>query len=241
MLRLEDLQVTRGRTEVLRGISLSLEAGEIAALVGANGAGKTTTLMTLSGLLPIAGGSARLTLDGRELDIARTAPDRLVAAGLVHCPEGRQVFARLTVEENLRLGAYLNRDDRRIRQLLDEAYALFPVLGERRDLSAGGLSGGEQMMLAVGRALMAEPKLLLLDEPSLGLAPQITERIFDTLAELNRERGVAMLIVEQNAMLALEIAHKGFVMEAGSIVLSGAGRELLEDASVVEAYLGGAG
>ncbi|MEX2631456.1 MAG: ABC transporter ATP-binding protein [Tistlia sp.] len=238
MLRLEELQVVRGRTRVLHGLTLELGAGEIAALVGANGAGKTTTLMALSGLLPIACGRATLELESGTLDVARSTPAALVAGGLIHCPEGRQVFARLTIEENLRLGAYLNRDEAEVRRLLGEAYALFPVLGERRGLNAGGLSGGEQMMLAVARALMAQPKVLLLDEPSLGLAPQITERIFDTLVELNRERGVAMLIVEQNAMLALEIAHKGFVMEEGRIVMSGTGRALLEDAGVVQAYLG---
>lgn len=239
MLRLEELRVTRGRTEVLRGISLDLADGEVAALVGANGAGKTTTLMALSGLLPIDGGRAFLEREGSSIDITRSRPAELVAAGLIHCPEGRQIFGRLSVEENLRLGAYLNRDEARVRDLLAEAYALFPVLGERRGLAAGGLSGGEQMMLALARALMAEPKVLLLDEPSLGLAPQITERIFDQLVALNRERKVTMLIVEQNAMLALEVADKAFVMEAGRIVLSGEGRALLEDSSVIEAYLGG--
>jgi branched-chain amino acid transport system ATP-binding protein len=240
MLRLEDLQVSRGRTPVLHGLTLELGAGEIAALVGANGAGKTTTLMALSGLLPIAAGRAVLEREGRTIDIGRSTPAALVAAGLIHCPEGRQVFARLTIEENLRLGAYLNREEAAVKRLLGEAYALFPVLGERRHLAAGGLSGGEQMMLAVARALMAEPRVLLLDEPSLGLAPQITERIFDTLAALNRDRGVAMLIVEQNAMLALEIAHKGFVMEEGRIVMADTGSALLEDSGVVQAYLGGA-
>lgn len=240
MLRLKELHVSRGRTQVLRGLSLELGAGEIGALVGANGAGKTTTLMALSGLLPIADGRAVLDSDSGALDIARSTPAALVAAGLVHCPEGRQVFSRLTIEENLRLGAYLNREEAGVKRLLAEAYALFPVLGERRHLAAGGLSGGEQMMLAVARALMAEPRVLLLDEPSLGLAPQITERIFDTLTALNRERGVTMLIVEQNAMLALEIADKGFVMEEGRIAISGTGSALLDDSGVVQAYLGGA-
>ena len=238
MLTLEDLHVFRGRTEVLRGLDLGLDEGEIVALVGANGAGKTTTLMALSGLLPIAGGRAMLELPEGPLDIARSKPARLVAAGLIHCPEGRQIFGRLSVEENLRLGAFLNRDAMRIRRLLDEIFALFPVLGERRALAAGGLSGGEQMMLAVGRALMAEPRLLLLDEPSLGLAPQVTERIFETLARLNQERGVTMLIVEQNAMLALEVAHRGFVMETGRIVLADAAARLLDDPLVTQAYLG---
>lgn len=239
MLTLQDVHVVRGKTKVLRGIDLALAAGEIATLVGANGAGKTTTLMALSGLLTIGKGRAVLgESPATALDITKASPGALVAAGLVHCPEGRQIFARLTIEENLRLGAYLNRDEARVQALLDDAYALFPVLAQRRQLSAGGLSGGEQMMLAVARALMAQPRVLLLDEPSLGLAPQVTELIFDTLVSLNKERGVTMLIVEQNAMLALEIADKGYVMEEGRIVRSGPANALLEDAGMLEAYLG---
>jgi branched-chain amino acid transport system ATP-binding protein len=238
MLEVRDLHVTRGRTRVLNGLSLAVGPGEVATLIGSNGAGKTTTLMALSGLLPIAGGMATLTLDGHTFDLTRTDPAALVRAGLVHCPEGRQIFARLTIEENLRLGAFLNTDSRRVRRLMDEAFALFPFLNERRREAAGGLSGGEQMMLAIARALMGEPRLLLLDEPSLGLAPQITERIFDTLRDLNADRGVTMLIVEQNAMLALEIAHRGFVIREGTIEMAGTGRDLLEDAGVMDAYLG---
>ncbi len=238
MLRLEEVTVVRGSTRVLDAVSFSVAEGEIAALVGANGAGKTTTLMTLSGLLPLRGGKAYLDLPSGSLDIGRTAPDALVAAGLVHCPEGRQIFAKLTIEENLRLGAYLNRDRAAVGRLMEEVFVLFPILGERLKQSAGGLSGGEQMMLAIGRALMAEPKVLLLDEPSLGLAPMMTERIIDTLVALNRERGVTQLIVEQNAMLALEIAHSGYVMAGGRIVESGSGQDLLQKSSVLEAYLG---
>lgn len=238
MLTVEDLHLTRGRTPVLRGVNLTVGAGEIAALIGANGAGKTTTLMALSGLLPLAGGRAVLEGPDGPLDIARSDPAALVAAGLIHCPEGRQIFAQLTVEENLRLGAYLNRDTARVAALLDEAFALFPILAERRRLSAGGLSGGEQMMLALARALMAEPRVLLLDEPSLGLAPQVTETIFEALKDLNARRAVTLLIVEQNAMLALEIAHRGYVMQEGRIARSGTGQELLGDAAVLEAYLG---
>lgn len=238
MLTVEDLHLMRGRTPVLRGVDLAVGAGEIAALIGANGAGKTTTLMALSGLLPIQQGRAQLRGPDGPLDIARSGPAALVAAGLIHCPEGRQVFARLTVEENLRLGAYLNRDTARIAELLETVYGLFPILAERRRLSAGRLSGGEQMMLALGRALMAEPRVLLLDEPSLGLAPQVTETILDTLQDLNARRGVTLLIVEQNAMLALEIAHRGYVMQEGRIAHAGTGRELRDDAAVVEAYLG---
>jgi branched-chain amino acid transport system ATP-binding protein len=238
MLTVEDLHLVRGRTPVLRGVDLSVGAGEIAVLIGANGAGKTSTLMALSGLLSIQKGRAQLQGPDGPLDIARSNPATLVAAGLIHCPEGRQIFAQLTVEENLRLGAYLNRDTARIADLLASVYDLFPILAERRHFSAGGLSGGEQMMLAVGRALMAEPRVLLLDEPSLGLAPQITETIFDTLQNLNAREGVTLLIVEQNAMLALEIADRGYVMQEGRIARSGTGKELLGDASVLEAYLG---
>jgi branched-chain amino acid transport system ATP-binding protein len=238
MLTVEDLHLVRGRTPVLRGVDLSVGAGEIAALIGANGSGKTSTLMALSGLLPIQKGRAQLEGPDGPLDIARSNPAALVAAGLIHCPEGRQVFAQLTVEENLRLGAYLNRDTARVAELLAAVYDLFPILAERRHLSAGGLSGGEQMMLAVGRALMAEPRVLLLDEPSLGLAPQVTETIFDTLQDLNARKGVTLLIVEQNAVLALEIAHRGYVMQEGRIARSGTGQELLGDAAVLEAYLG---
>lgn len=243
MLRLEDVHLSRGRTRVLNGVDLAVGAGEIAALIGANGAGKTSTLMALSGLLPIASGEAELAGPDGPIDIARSGagarPADLVAAGLIHCPEGRQIFARLSIQENLRLGAYLDRDAARVAAKLEEVYALFPVLAERRKLSAGGLSGGEQMMLALGRALMARPRVLLLDEPSLGLAPRITETIFETLAALNEKEGTAMLIVEQNAMLALEIAHRGFVMREGRIERTGTGAELLDDASVTEAYLGG--
>ncbi len=238
MLRLERVSVTRGRTRVLQEVSLEVPEGEISALVGANGAGKTTTLMTLSGLLPISAGRALLQGPAGEIDIARTPADRLVAAGLIHCPEGRQIFAKLTIEENLRLGAYLNRDRGAVQRLQESVYSLFPVLSDRRRGRAGSLSGGEQMMLAIGRALMAEPRVLLLDEPSLGLAPIVTEQIFDTLVALNRERGVTLLLVEQNAMMALEVADRAYVMAEGRIVESGSGQELLERQSVVTAYLG---
>lgn len=238
MLRIEDLHVTRGRTKVLQGINLKVESGEIATLIGANGAGKTTALMTLSGLLPVASGRLELNTGESQIDIARTAAVDLVRAGIVHCPEGRQVFGRLSIEENLQLGAYLSNDRARVARAVSGIYDRFPILGERRAMKAGNLSGGEQMMLAIGRALVAEPKLLLLDEPSLGLAPQITEEIFGVLEELNREQGVTMLIVEQNAMLALELADRAFVIENGRIVLNGTGRELLDDPAVFEAYLG---
>lgn len=238
MLRVRDLHVSRGHTKVLKGIDMDIGEGEIATLIGMNGAGKTTMLMALSGLLPIASGSIELHIDGKSIDVAKSTPASLVRAGLIHCPEGRQIFGRLTVEENLLLGAYLIKGENRIATLLEQAFTLFPILHERRKLSAGGLSGGEQMMLAIARALMGEPRLLLLDEPSLGLAPQVTDTIFDTLCELNKGRGVTMLIIEQNAMLSLEVANHGFVLRNGRIELSGTGAELTQDAAVVDAYLG---
>ena len=238
MLRVEGLHVNRGRTKVLQGIDFAVETGEIATLIGANGAGKTTTLMTLSGLLPISSGHVTLQTPDGSFDIGATSPVDLVRAGIVHAPEGRQIFGRLSIEENLQLGAFLANDKARVARAVADVYERFPILGERRTMPAGNLSGGEQMMLAIGRALVAEPKLLLLDEPSLGLAPQITEEIFDYLEKLNREQGVTMLIVEQNAMLALELANRAFVIENGRIVLQGTGDELLDDPAVFEAYLG---
>lgn len=238
MLQVEALHVTRGRTKVLQGIDLAVETGQIVTLIGANGAGKTTTLMALSGLLPATGGRAELDAGDGTIDILHTGPVELVRAGVIHCPEGRQIFGRLSIEENLRLGAYLATDRAAVTRAISEIYDRFPILGERRRMKAGNLSGGEQMMLAIGRALVARPKLLLLDEPSLGLAPQITEEIFGFLEELNRDQGVSVLIVEQNAMLALELAHRAFVIENGQIALSGSGRELLDDPAVFEAYLG---
>lgn len=238
MLRVEELHVTRGRTKVLQGVDLAVEAGQIATLIGANGAGKTTTLMALSGLLPAASGRAELDTGEDVIDILRTGPVELVRAGVIHCPEGRQIFGRLSIEENLRLGAYLSTDREAVTRAMSGIYDRFPILGERRRMRAGNLSGGEQMMLAIGRALVARPRLLLLDEPSLGLAPQITEEIFGVLEELNRDHGVTMLIVEQNAMLALELAHRAFVIEDGRIALTGSGKELLDDPAVFEAYLG---
>lgn len=238
MLTVEGLEVARGATAVLRGVDLTLCEGEIVALIGPNGAGKTTLLSTLSGLLPIAAGRVRFRGPAGEIDVARASSAALVAAGLIHCPEGRQIFARLTVEENLRLGAYLVRENETTARRLEECYALFPVLAERRRLGAGGLSGGEQMMLALGRALMAGPRTLLLDEPSLGLAPRVVETIFETLAGLNRRSGVAMLIVEQNAALALEAAHRGYVIEGGRIVREDRASALAADPALIEDYLG---
>ncbi|MBU6258831.1 MAG: ABC transporter ATP-binding protein [Burkholderiales bacterium] len=234
LLAVRDLSVHYGPVEAVRGIGFELRAGEIVALVGANGAGKSTTLMALSGLARKAAGSVRF--DGRE--IAALAPHRIVAAGLVQVAEGRATLTTLTVRENLELGAYTRRLSAAARaRELDRIYALFPRLQERRDGLAGNLSGGEQQMLAIGRALMAAPRLLLLDEPSMGLAPIVVQEIFRKLREINRD-GQSILLVEQNLRQALKIAHRGYVIETGRIVLEGSGTELLADPRVQEAYLG---
>ena len=237
MLEIADLHVRRGATHVLRGVSLAVEDGEIVTLIGPNGAGKTTLLMTVSGLLPVASGAVSCRIDGEMRALAGLGAERIVAAGIVQCPEGRQVFASLTVRENLLIGAYRRRDHGGIRADLERCFGRFPILAERQTLAAGSLSGGEQMMLSIGRALMALPRLLLLDEPSLGLAPQVVETIVDTVLEINRA-GTTVLLVEQNAELALEIADRGYVMETGRIVHAGTGQSLLDDPAVKQAYLG---
>jgi branched-chain amino acid transport system ATP-binding protein len=239
MLEVTALHVHRGHTHVLKGIELAVSEGEIVALIGANGAGKTTMLMTLSGLLRPTSGEIRYRPAGgqSQVDLTRTAPEDIVRRGLVHCPEGRQVFASLTVEENLLIGAFLRSNRAEVARDVERICGLFPILGERRHLSAGNLSGGEQMMLAIGRALMARPRLLLLDEPSLGLAPQAVDTIFDTLFELNRE-GTTLLLVEQNARMALELAHRAYVLETGTVALSGPAKELADQEEVRRAYLG---
>lgn len=239
MLEVADLHVRRGQTHVLRGFGMSVARGEIVALIGANGAGKTTTLMTLSGLLRPQRGSIRFRPDGTagDIDLARCSTDEIVRAGIVHCPEGRQIFASLTVRENLLIGAYPRADAAAVRADLARVYDLFPILKERERLGAGNLSGGEQMMLAIGRALMARPKLLLLDEPSLGLAPQAADHIFDMLSELNAQ-GTTILLVEQNASAALELADRAYVMETGRVVLAGSGKELAASEAVRKTYLG---
>ncbi len=236
MLRLEGVDVWRGRSQVLFGLDLRVESGEIVALLGANGAGKTSTLLTVSGLLRPRRGNMRLTFDGRELDLARLPPDRIVAAGVAHCPEGRQIFGSMTVEENLRIGAVLRRDPEVARDMAALG-DLFPILRERAGGSAGQLSGGEQMMLAMARALMSRPRLLLLDEPSLGLAPQMVDTIFDIVQRV-RSEGTTVLLVEQNAAMALEIADRAYVLESGEVRLSGKADELADDPRVREAYLG---
>ena len=233
VLSIDGLRVSYGAIEALRGVSLEVLPGQVVALIGANGAGKTTTLRAVSGMLRPAAGAVRLF--GEE--VTSLPSHRLVARGMAHAPEGRGIFLNLTVGENLELGAYLRRDRGGIRADLERSFALFPVLAERRGQVAGTLSGGEQQMLAVARALMSRPRLLLLDEPSLGLAPQIVERIFAVLREVN-EAGVAILLVEQNAHKALRLAHRAYVLETGQVVMSGTGRELLASPEVRKAYLG---
>jgi branched-chain amino acid transport system ATP-binding protein len=233
LLEVQDLHVAYGAITALRGVGLSVGKGEIVALIGANGAGKTSTLRAISGMLKPKQG--QITLGGKA--IAGRKSHELVPLGMAHAPEGRGIFLNLSVDENLTLGAYLRRDTDGIEADREEAFSLFPRLRERREQRAGTLSGGEQQMLAVGRALMSRPSLLLLDEPSLGLAPQIIEKIFSILRMVN-ERGVSILLVEQNAHLALGISHHAYVLETGTIVMEGPGRELLASPEIRKAYLG---
>ncbi len=232
MLRIADLHVYYGEIHALKGASLAVNTGEIVALLGPNGAGKTTTLKTISGLLTPRTGA--ITLEGESL--VGVPSHEVVHRGIAHVPEGRKIFNRLTVAENLDLGAYI-RSDGGIRQDMERVFTLFPRLSERRSQVAGTLSGGEQQMLAIGRALMARPRLLLLDEPSMGLAPVLVEQIFETVQDINRQ-GTPILLVEQNAAMALTIAHRGYVLETGSIVLEGPARTLAGDAEIRRAYLG---
>lgn len=240
MLKVDKLNVFRGATHVLKDVSFEVNAGELVALIGSNGAGKSTTLLTLSGLLPARSGSAGMSTGNGEMELTRSSSEAIVRAGLIHCPEGRQIFQQLTVQENLALGAYTRSDKDWIARTTNEVHELFPILRERATTQAGALSGGEQMMVAMGRALLAAPKLLLLDEPSLGLAPKVIETIFDVIGEL-KARGVTILLIEQNASMALEIADRAHVMENGRITLSGTGAELSEDDLVRQSYLGVAG
>ncbi|MBV6699482.1 ABC transporter ATP-binding protein [Kitasatospora aureofaciens] len=233
LLEVEDLRVAYGKIEAVKGISFTVNQGEVTTLIGTNGAGKTTTLRTLSGLLkPTAG---RITFDGQDLS---TVPaHKIVSLGLAHSPEGRHIFPRMTIEENLLLGAFLRSDAAGIAADVERAYGLFPILGERRKQAAGTLSGGEQQMLAMGRALMSQPKLLMLDEPSMGLSPLMMQKIMATIVEL-KAGGTTILLVEQNAQAALSLSDQGYVMETGRIVLTGTGADLLHDESVRKAYLG---
>ena len=232
MLSVQNLRAGYGKIEVLHEVALTIEQGQIVTLIGANGAGKTTLLKTISGLIRPAGG----TIDFEGESIVRRPPHRIVARGLSHVPEGRAILKRMTVLDNLRMGAYV-RSDSEINRDIESVFARFPVLAERRDQMAGTLSGGEQQMLAIGRALVARPRLLLLDEPSLGLAPKFVTRIFLTLREL-RQEGKTILLVEQNARQALQVADRGYVMERGRIVLTGSGQELLNTPEVRQTYLG---
>ncbi|MFI1284075.1 ABC transporter ATP-binding protein [Streptomyces sp. NBC_01310] len=233
LLKVEDLKVAYGKIEAVKGISFEVNEGEIVCLVGTNGAGKTTTLRTLSGLLKPKSGS--ITFDGQPL--AAVPAHKIVSLGLAHSPEGRHIFPRLTIAENLQLGAFLRTDKEGIEKDVQRAYEMFPILGERRKQAAGTLSGGEQQMLAMGRALMSQPKLLMLDEPSMGLSPLMMQKIMATIKEL-KAAGMTILLVEQNAQAALSLSDTAHVMEIGKIVLSGTGRDLLHNEDVRKAYLG---
>ena len=233
MLELKDVDVRYGAIRALQGVSLRVEQGELVALIGSNGAGKTTTLRTISGLLRASTGS--VTFEGA--DITRAPTDRIVALGVSQAPEGRRIFGSLSVRENLTLGAVSRRDRAAVSEELDSVFALFPLLKERLGQAGGTLSGGEQQMLAIGRALMSRPRLLLLDEPSLGLAPLMVERIFETIAELKRQ-GRTILLVEQNVNHALDVADRAYVMETGRITLGGPAAVLRRDAQVERSYLG---
>ena len=234
MLRLESVSAGYGRVGVLAGVSMEVRQGDFVCLVGANGAGKTTTLKTISGLLrPSAG---RIVFDGQ--DIGGRKPQDILRLGIAHCPEGRRVFPHLTVQENLAMGAYVRRDAATVAADLERVLAHFPVLAERRRQPAGTLSGGEQQMLAIGRALMARPRLIMFDEPSLGLAPTVIETTFRIIGEIQKD-GTTVFMVEQNAYMALRMATRAYVMETGRITLEGPARELLDDEHVKKAYLGG--
>jgi branched-chain amino acid transport system ATP-binding protein len=236
MLKVENLRVSYGHIEALKGISFTVETGEIVALIGSNGAGKTTTLSAISGLLRPSGG--RIVWNGEE--IQATPVEHIVASGLAHCPEGRRIFPGLTVRENLIAGTASRRYRRHeIEDDLAQVFELFPRLKERIKQGGWSLSGGEQQMLAIGRALMSRPSLLMLDEPSLGLAPIVIEQVFDKIVELNRRTGLGVLLVEQNSAMALDIASRAFVIETGTITLSGEANTLAADPRVREAYLGG--
>jgi branched-chain amino acid transport system ATP-binding protein len=233
LLEVSDIHVHYGKIAALKGVSIAVDTGEIVALIGANGAGKTTTLKTISGLRPLTSG--QITFDGR--DISRMPGHRRVVAGLGQAPEGRGIFPGMTVQENLLMGSYA-RKGRSKDSELDDVYGLFPRLAERHSQFGGTMSGGEQQMLAIGRALMAKPKVLLLDEPSMGLAPLLVAQIFTIIEEINR-RGTTVLLVEQNAAQALRLAHRAYVLETGRVVKSAAGADLLSDPDVQNAYLGG--
>ena len=235
MLEIRNLEVSYGAINALHGISLQVRDGDIVTLIGANGAGKTTTLKTISGLLEARAGE--IVYEGRN--IANLKPHQIVKLGISHVPEGRMIFANLTVQENLMMGAYLQKDKGVIRKELDFVFGMFPRLKERQSQVAGTLSGGEQQMLAIGRSLMSQPKFLMMDEPSLGIAPLLVKTIFEKIVEINRERRIAILLVEQNANLALEISNYGYVLETGRIILQDSSAALRQNPQVKSAYLGG--
>jgi branched-chain amino acid transport system ATP-binding protein len=234
LLEVDNITLLYGRIRALHGISLHVDEGEVVALIGANGAGKTTTMRAISGLRPLAGGRIRFAGE----DITRLRADLRVIKGICQSPEGRGVFPGMTVRENLNMGAYTRRDPPGIAQDLERVFGLFPRLRERERQAGGTLSGGEQQMLAVGRALMSRPKLLLLDEPSMGLAPMLIQQIFEIISEINQQQGTTILLVEQNAQQALSRAHRAYVLETGRIVKHGTGHDLLHDEAVKDAYLG---
>lgn len=233
LLKAESLTASYGQIEVLHGISFEVFDNEIAVILGANGAGKTTTIRALSGMVETTG-----TITFKREDISQLESDAIVRKGVAHVPQGRGTFPELTVEDNLRVGAFI-RSDNEVQNDIQNCYDSYPVLFERRTQTAGSLSGGEQQMLAVSRALMSRPELLLLDEPSLGLAPQIVEALFERFLTMNKDHGTTMLIVEQNAQLALGMADRGYVLEAGEIVIEGAAESLINDEAIIRAYLGG--
>lgn len=234
ILKLDNLTVSYGSIKALKGINIQVREGEIVALLGANGAGKTTTLKSLSGIVPIEKGS----IDFFGKDIANLAPEKITSLGIVQSPEGRQIFPDITVEENLRIGAFTIKSRKQIAKNFERVYKYFPILLERKKQLAGTLSGGEQQMLAIARALMASPKVLLLDEPSLGLAPLIVKAIFEIVKEINSE-GTTVLIIEQNALQTLKIADYAYVLEVGEVSMEGKASELIQDKRLLEAYLGG--
>lgn len=234
MLQVKDIDIYYGAIHALKKLSLEVEQGSIVTLIGANGAGKTTTLKTISGLLRPRNGSVFF----KGLDISKVAPEKIVGMGISQVPEGRRVFQSMSVLENLEMGAYLRRDKKEIAEDMETVFTRFPRLKERRKQLAGTLSGGEQQMLAIGRALMARPQLLLMDEPSMGLAPLLVKEIFAIIKDIN-ERGTTILLVEQNANMALSVAHKAYVIETGEIVLKGSAEQLLKSEDVKKAYLGG--
>lgn len=233
-MKVRSLSIHYGNIQALKEISIDIDAGEIVAFIGGNGAGKTTALKGISGLIRISSG--KIEFLGEEIN--GLAPEAIVKKGIAHCPEGRRVFPQLTVRENLEMGAYCRKDRSGISRDMEEVMAFFPILKERQEQEAGTFSGGQQQMLAIARSLMSQPKLLMLDEPSLGLAPLIVDEIFSIVRQINK-RGTPILLVEQNARMALDSAHKGYVLETGSITLQGKASELIDNEHVIKAYLGG--